>query len=174
MRGTPTGLGTAYPLGALLPAVFQEDELLMRFTAAIDELLAPAISSLDCLSAYVDPALAPPDYLGWLAGWVGIELDETWQVEQQREAVGQAVGLHRHRGTVAGLREQLELASGGEVEVVDSGGVSWSLEPVDEPSGAVVAEVTVVVRGSQLSQSAIEQLVDAAKPAYVVHRVQVV
>jgi len=132
MRGTTPDLGTAYPLGALLPALLQEDPLLMRFTEAIDEVLAPAISALDCLAAYVDPALAPPDYLGWLAGWVGIDLDETWPVELQRAEIARAVTLHRGRGTVDGLRQQLELVTGGQVEVVDTGGISWSVEPVDE------------------------------------------
>ncbi|WP_157979753.1 phage tail protein [Kribbella monticola] len=171
---SPDQLRSPYPLGELLPAVLQEDELLMRFTAGIDHLLAPAIAALDCIAAYVDPLLAPPDYLGWLAGWVGVDLDEAWPVEQQRAAVGGAVALHRSRGTSAGLREQLESASGGEVEIADSGGVTWSLEPSDERSEEIAAELVVVVRGGRLSQSAIEQLVDAAKPAYVVHRVQVV
>jgi phage tail-like protein len=174
MRGTPSGFGTAYPLAALLPAVFQEDDLLMRFTAAIDELLAPAISSLDCLAAYVDPALAPPDYLGWLAAWVGIELDETWPVERQREAVAQAVGLHRHRGTLAGLRDQVELASGGEVEISESGGVTWSLEPTGRQTVEAPAEITVTVRGSSLSRTTLEAIVDAAKPAHVVHEVRLI
>ncbi|MGW6278560.1 phage tail protein I [Kribbella sp. NPDC055071] len=173
MRGTTPELGTPYPLGPLLPAVLQEDPLLMRFTEAIDAVLAPVISTLDCLEAYVDPALAPPDYLGWLAGWVGIELDETWPVDQQRAEIASAVELHRGRGTVDGLRRQLELVTGGEVEVVDTGGTSWSVEPVDESDAHFVPKVTVVVRGSRVSMSAVEAAVDAAKPAHVVHDVRI-
>ncbi|MEV8374607.1 phage tail protein I [Kribbella sp. NPDC056861] len=173
MRGTPGGLGTPYPLGSLLPGVFQEDEFLIRFTAAIDELIAPAIATLDCLAAYVDPALAPPDYLGWLAGWVGTELDETWSVEQQRAAIAQAVELHRGRGTIGGLSRQLELATGGEVEVTDTGGVRWSLEPVDDHTGHPPARLTVVIRGTDVSAAAVDDLVNAAKPAHVPHEVRV-
>ncbi|GAA0957544.1 phage tail protein [Kribbella koreensis] len=174
MRGATTGLGTPYPLGSLLPAVFQEDPLLMRFTAAIDEVLAPAISTLDCLTAYVDPALAPPDYLGWLAGWVGVELDENWPVAQQRAEIARAVTAHRRRGTVDGLRQQLELVTGGEVEVSDTGGTTWSTAPVDGPSDRVVPKVTVVVTGSRVSRTAVDAAVDAAKPAHVLHEVQIV
>ncbi|HET6296866.1 MAG TPA: phage tail protein I [Kribbella sp.] len=173
MRGTTPDLGTAYPLGALLPALLQEDPLLMRFTEAIDEVLAPAISALDCLAAYVDPALAPPDYLGWLAGWVGIDLDETWPVELQRAEIARAVTLHRGRGTVDGLRQQLELVTGGQVEVVDTGGISWSVEPVDESDQQFAPKVTVVVSGSRVSLTAVEAAVDAAKPAHVVHEVRI-
>lgn len=173
MRGTTTALGTPYPLGTLLPAVFQEDDLLMRFTAAIDLLLAPAISTLDCLTAYVDPALAPPDYLGWLAGWVGIELEETWPVEQQRSTIAEAVALHRGRGTVGGLRRQLELLTGGEVEVLDSGGVSWSVKPVDESADEAPATVHIIAKGTEIDLVSLEAAVDAAKPAHVAHEVRI-
>jgi phage tail-like protein len=173
MRGTTTALGTPYPLGTLLPAVLQEDAFLMRFTGAVDALLAPAIAALDSLSGYVDPALAPPDFLNWLAGWVGIELDETWTVAQQRDAISRAVALHRGRGTVAGLREQLELVSGGEVEIIDSGGVSWSLEPVEGSVGELSAMVEVVVRGTAMSPTTLNGIVEAAKPAHVAHQLRI-
>ncbi|WP_405059628.1 phage tail protein I [Kribbella sp. NBC_01505] len=173
MRGTTGDFGTAYPLGSLLPAVLQEDPLLMRFTAAIDEVLAPAICALDCLAAYVDPALTPPDYLGWLAGWVGTDLDETWPVEQQRAQISRAMSLHHGRGTVDGLRRQLHIVTGGSVEVTDTGGTSWSVEPIDEADGQPAPKVTVVVNGSRVSLAAVDAVVDAAKPAHVVHEVRI-
>ncbi|TWD79384.1 phage tail P2-like protein [Kribbella amoyensis] len=173
MRGTTTELDTPYPLGSLLPAVLQEDELLMRFTAAVDLLLAPAISSLDCLGAYLDPALAPADFLGWLAGWVGAELDETWPVGLQRTAVAQAVELQRDRGTIAGLRRQLALITGADVEVTDTGGVTWSAEPVDGAGPVVPPRLEVVVRGNNLDAARLAAVVEAAKPAHVAHTVRV-
>jgi phage tail-like protein len=161
-------------LGVFLPAVLQEDELLMRFTLAVDHLLAPAISSLDCLAAYLDPALAPPDFLRWLAGWVGAELDETWPLELQRTVVGQAIESHRDRGTLEGLRRQMALIAGGEVEVTDTGGVSWSTEPVDDPgAGASAPRVTVVARSNTIGLAALTAAVDAAKPAHVAHEVRI-
>jgi phage tail-like protein len=173
MRGTTTDLDTPYPLASLLPAVLQEDELLMRFTAAVDPLLAPAVSTLDCLVAYVDPVLAPPDYLGWLAGWVGADLDETWPVEQRRTAIAQAVELQPVRGTVEGLRRQLALITGAEVEVTDTGGVTWSVEPVDDPGPVLQPRVQVVVRGNGIGLAALTAAVDAAKPAHVAHEVRI-
>lgn len=173
MRGTTTDLETPYPLASFLPAVLQEDALLMRFTAAVDLLLAPAISALDCIAAYVDPALTPPDYLGWLAGWVGAELDETWPVELQRTVIGSAVELHRGRGTLEGLRQQLALIVNGAVEVTDTGGVSWSTEPVDDPGPQVPPRVTVVAWSNTIGRAALSAAVDAAKPAHVAHEVRV-
>ncbi|WP_344233138.1 phage tail protein [Kribbella hippodromi] len=171
MRGTATGLNTPYPLGTLLPPVLQEDELLMRLTEAVDELIAPAISALDCLAAYVDPALTPPDFLSWLSGWVGAELDETWPAELQRTALSRSVELHRDRGTVEGLRRQLMLLTGGEIAVTDTGGVTWSAEPIDHPESQPVPHVTVVAYSNTITLAALSSAVAAAKPAHVTHEV---
>ena len=45
------------------------------------------MSTLDCLEYYIDPALAPSDFLDWLGSWVGILLDESWPVERRRDAI---------------------------------------------------------------------------------------
>jgi phage tail-like protein len=57
-----------YPLIEYLPAVFAEDRFLVRWTAAMDDVLAPIVNIIDCLPAYVDPRLAPEDFAGWPAG----------------------------------------------------------------------------------------------------------
>ena len=109
MRGTVTGLATPYPLRTMLPAVLREDDFLERWTAGLDDVLAPVVSTLDCLAAYLDPATAPTDFLAWLAGWFGVVLDENLPLERRRASVAGAVRLYRARGTLAGLRAQLEL-----------------------------------------------------------------
>lgn len=177
MRGMVSDLRTPYPIGAMLPAILQEDRVAMQLTEALDDVLAPAIATLDCLHAYLDPRLAPPDFLDWLAGWVGAELNENWPPERQRAIVAAAVGLHRMRGTVAGLRAYLELATGGTVEVTDSGGVAWSNTP-DAPlpgeTGPHLRVRVLVSEDSEISPTAIEDLVTSAKPVHVAHETQVV
>jgi len=176
MRGTVPGLGTPYPIGSLMPAVYQEDPAAMRWTAGLDEVLAPAISTLDCIGAYVDPLLAPDDFIAWLADWFGTVLDENWPVRRRRAAVAQSVVLFRQAGTVAGLRALVELVTDGEVEIADSGGVTWSQRPNTPPPGREEAAVEVRVSarpGSPLDLKAIDELVAAAKPAHVAHRVEV-
>ncbi|KNE78756.1 MULTISPECIES: phage tail protein [Streptomyces] len=76
MRGSIDGLGSAQPLGLMLPALFADDELAQRFTAGLDEVLAPFLNVLDCLEAYFDPSLAPLDFTAWLGGWVGAETEQ--------------------------------------------------------------------------------------------------
>lgn len=176
MRGSVPGLGTPYPIGSLMPAVYQEDGFTMRWTAAVDDVLAPVISALDCLGAYVDPLLAPDDFLPWLAGWFGAVLDENWPTARQRQAIARSAELYRQRGTLAGLRAVLEMATGGEVDIVDSGGTSWSPVPGSPLPGEDVPRVAVRVTVSdpaQVDVAALNELLAAVKPAHVVHKLEV-
>ena len=176
MRGSVPGLPTPYPLGALLPSYLQQDQFAMRWIAGFDDVIAPVVSVLDCLEAYVDPHLAPDDFPAWLAGWVGAVVDETWTGRRQRLAVATAVQLHRDRGTVAGLHAQLELATGGTVEIAGAGGVTWSATP-DAPApdrAESGLRITVLVPDpAAVSLPALHRIVDAAKPAHLPHTIEV-
>ena len=62
----------------MLPAMFHDDDLSQRLCGGLDDVIAPVPATLDSFWAYLDPALAPVDFVEWLAGWVGLELDQTW------------------------------------------------------------------------------------------------
>jgi phage tail-like protein len=177
MRGTVTGLGTPYPLRGFLPAVLQEDEFVGRWTAGLDDVLAPVVSTLDCLTAYLDPVTAPADFLDWLAGWFGVVLDENLPLSRRRALVAAALGLYQARGTLAGLRTQLELVSGGRVEIEDSGGVGSAQAPNSVLPGSDVPTLTVRVAlpadTAQVSERTLHDLIQADKPAHVAHRLEV-
>ena len=177
MRGTVPELQTANPFGTMLPAIYQEDDFTMRFVGGFDEVLASTLVTLDCLIDYFDPALTPTDFLVWLASWVGIEIDESWATERRRAAVATAVEMYRMRGTISGLRANLEVLSGGQVEITDSGGVRYSTSPMGELPGQDSPRLAVRVTVDEMSErttKAIDSIVSAAKPAHVVHRVEVV
>ncbi|MFF8523477.1 phage tail protein [Streptomyces werraensis] len=89
MRGSLDGLGSSAPIGAMLPAIFADDDLAQRFVAGLDEVLAPLLVVLDNLDAYFDPALAPLDFTRWLADWVGAE---TEGIDPGADAAGAAGG----------------------------------------------------------------------------------
>jgi phage tail-like protein len=168
---------TARPLVELLPGVLQEDDFTQRMLAGIDDVLAPVFVYLDALEVYVDPHLCPEDFLPWLAGWVGMLLDENWPVEQQRAFVASAWQVYRYRGTVRGLERELALLTSGEVEIAETGAVTVSTTP----SGAIPGEdyprlsvrVTLPKR-SPIADKSVHALVAASKPAHVVHQVEVV
>ena len=177
MRGTLPGLPSAFPIVASLPALYQEDDLTRRLTEALDEVLAPAISTVDNLSAYLDPALTPDDFLEWLGGWVAALLDETWPIERRRAFVAQAADLHRRRGTLAGLADHVRVFTDGEVEVRENGGASWSATSggalPGEPARSLHVRVAVR-KASDVDAARLDALVAAAKPAHLGHTVEVV
>jgi phage tail-like protein len=186
-RGTIDGLASPHPLATALPALYLEQEIdrrsgdlvpsmAERFTTAFDELLAPVFSCLDNFHAYLDPELAPPDFLVWLAGWIGVDLDETWPSARQRDHVLRAVELYRRRGTARGLVDAVSVYTGGEAEVVDSGGIAWSTSPETPLPGTDDARATVRLRVDDpdaLDPARVEAILAAAKPAHVVAELEV-
>ncbi|MEV6824454.1 phage tail protein [Amycolatopsis sp. NPDC051102] len=129
MRAGIPGLPSPHPIGEQLPAVYAEDRFVQSFTGALDEVLAPVLSTLDNFAGYLDPRLAPEDFVGRLAHWVALGVDESWSPAQLRQLVTSSVELHRWRGTQRGLAEYVRLLTGGAVEVTDSGGVVESPQP---------------------------------------------
>jgi phage tail-like protein len=176
MRAAIKGLSSPYPIGEMLPALYQEDEFVQRFVAGLDDVLAPVLLTLDCMDAYLDPALAPEDFLDWLASWVAVPADEGIPVSRRRDLVRQATLLHRWRGTVAGLAAEVRLLTGGEVLVADTGGTTVSLTPGSELPAPAPAAVRVTVRvpdPATVDLRRLREVVAAAVPAHVLATVEV-
>ena len=123
--------------------MLQADDFCVRFTEGLDPVLAPVLSTIDNIDSYVDPWLTPVDFLDWLAGWFGIELDATWPEERRRALVANALELGRWRGTVLGLAMLVELYTGGPAEIDDGGAVVASEDPTEPLPGGAVTTVTV-------------------------------
>ena len=175
-RALVPGLPTPHAIGTYLPAMYQEDRFSQALTAGLDEVLSPVIASLDNLDAYHDPGVAPDDFLAWLGGWVGTELDDAWPEERRRALVRQAVGIYRVRGTAGGLRTHIELATGGRVEIVESGGVAWSAQSGADLPGQPEPRMTIRVYVDDVSgidTRALDRLVSASKPAHVIHALEI-
>jgi phage tail-like protein len=176
MRGTVLGLRSPHPIGGLLPSAYAEDSLAQRFTGALDEVLAPVLSTLDCLDAYFDPALAPADFVDMLAAWVALPLDESWTLDRRRALVAAAVDLHRRRGTPSGLAELVALATGGRVEILESGGCVASEQPGSRLPGTSRPGLHVrvwVPDPRAVDAGRLANLVAASKPAHLPHSVEV-
>ena len=131
--------------------------------------------TLDCLEAYVDPRLTPLDFLPWLAGWVGLDVDETLPEARRRAVVAEWARLHHQHGTRAGLVRLLEVATGGTVEVFESGGTTWSAVPGAEPPGGEVPGCRWWCRCAvpDLDVARVERLVREVRPAHLPFRVEV-
>lgn len=183
MRGTIEGLDSRHPLAVMLPSLFQQEDrarangvpFVQDFCNGLDTVVAPAYSVLDNLFAYFDPMLTPPDFVDWLSGWVGVDLDENWPLDHRRRLVADAHELYRWRGTVRGVRALVEIYTGAIPEVEDSGGVSWSRTPGAAVPGSADAHVRVrVAAGESVDARRLDRIVADAKPAHIAHTVEVI
>lgn len=175
----------------MLPAVYQQAEpfdgdprrlgavpdepFVQRLCAALDEVLAPVLCTLDNLHAYVDPALAPPDFLTMLEGWVGApDAVEVHDLERRRTVVRTITALHGARGTLGALRQVLELLSGVDVDVRDNGAVTWSKEPGPPPPGTRRPYLVVrVTDDGDVDVDLLRAVIEAWKPAHVPYELEV-
>jgi phage tail-like protein len=176
VRGSVDGLGSSSPIGAMLPAVFADDDLAQRFVGGLDDVLAPMLNVLDCLDAYFTPSLAPEDFTRWLGTWVGAETDGTETEERLRAAVGAAARLHRIRGTRRGLAEAIRLTFGAEAEITESGGTEWSARPYGPVPGERRPRLHVHLRlphPTPADEHRLDTLVAAARPAHMPYTVHV-
>lgn len=176
MRGLLPGLASPYPLGQTLPALYRDDYFTQNLCSGLDEVLAPIVATLDSLPAYLDPATAPDDMLGWLAGWMGVVLDGHQTAERQRELVQVGVELLQWRGTARGVRAAVGALFDGPQEIIESGGASTSTEPGSRLPGNAQTELVVRLGVSDtegFDVRRLDALVEIAKPAHVPHRVEV-
>jgi phage tail-like protein len=103
----------AFSLGAIL-CVFEK-----ALTGIEDDVPAQHDSVkalIDRLPQLFDPWLAPPDYLPWLASWVGLALPDDWDEYRRRRTVSEMVGVYRQRGSWDGLARLLDIFTAGPLE----------------------------------------------------------
>lgn len=177
MRGAVDGMTSPFPIADQLPSVYAEDEMASRFTAGLDDLLAPLLSVLDCLPAYFNPEIAPEDFVAMLGRWVGAELSGDEPSGILRRVVGGAAAAHRLRGTAQGVSAIIRLAFGIEPEVIESGGAIWSPRPLGPFPGETQPRLLVRLRvpdPAAIDHVRIENLVAAVRPAHIPCVVEIV
>jgi phage tail-like protein len=172
-------LPSPHPLGATLPALYLDDSFTQRLCSALDEILATDIAVLDCFPTYLDPAMAPPDLLDWLASWMGLAAARNVPLERRRRLVARAAELHAWRGTPHAVRELVQLASGLPAEIEESGGTSWSREAGSPLPGRARPGLVVRVRtgdrgGAQVDvdETLLSRVLELVVPAHVPWRVE--
>jgi phage tail-like protein len=159
----PGALGVASALRQAIPAVYQEDPLFMTLCAAFDELIAPLVSAVDCFDAYLDPYLAPSDFLPWLADLVGHQDSYSAAAigpagdrvqsasDAERGQIASAVREHARRGTPSAVRDAVARACGVPVEQVeldDPGGTRWCATAGGADRGWPQARARIRVRAT--------------------------
>jgi phage tail-like protein len=158
-----------------LPGPFQDDDFARRLVSVFDEALSPVFLALDSFPAYLDPSLAPEDFVDWMAGWLGLGADCEWPLERRRALIAGGPAVVRERGTLDGLSRQIELLTGVRPEMVDSGGIACSRTPGTPLPGSGRAELHVRLALDDPDAIArVRALVDAERPAHVRATVEVI
>jgi phage tail-like protein len=171
-RGAIPGLASPFPLVNFTPGMLADDALVQLLLEALDEVLAPAISTLDCMDAYLDPDLAPIDMVKYLASWLLAEVDDEWDEGAVRRDVRQAHARAKWAGTSRAIRERLVPNEVESLEIVDSGSTTATLTPTDpsqwEDPPAVEVTLRVRPRRSEANEvKRIERLARGLVPAHV-------
>ncbi|OBJ40579.1 phage tail protein [Mycolicibacterium mucogenicum] len=177
MSNSPAGLATPHPLGSTLPALYLGDDFAQQLCAAFDDVLAPIFAILDCFPAYLDAGTAPEDMLDWLAGWIGLTLDNEGGAARKRASIAMGAAVLAERGTARSVREAVRAAFNVETDVVESGATSWSTSPDSEPAGEEVPDLLVVIvtgEPDSIDRRRLDEVIRSAKPAHVPHRIEIV
>jgi phage tail-like protein len=99
-----------------LPAIYRDpstcDDFLLRFLSLFESLYQDVEGEIRGLPALFDAKATPREFLGWLAEWLGLELDESWSEAKQRQILGEIFRLYARRGTSGGLRQILKVFAG--------------------------------------------------------------
>lgn len=133
-----------------IPKLFSQDEsvanFLRRYLSPFDGVLGDLEAKAEGRHVLIDPRSVPAELLPWLAGFVGLVLDERWAraprgagrtEDVRRTLLEEAIWLFRFRGTVSGLKRLLDIYTGTEVIIIEQfrmRGLGWGalgLSPVE-------------------------------------------
>jgi phage tail-like protein len=95
-------------LGGPSPADFLE-----RFVCNFEGVLTPLEDRVANAHLLTDPATIPEESLDWLGSWIGFVFDAAYPAQHRREALHNAMELHRLRGTARGLKLAIDILTGG-------------------------------------------------------------
>lgn len=177
MRGLLAGLATPAPLSETLPSMLRGDAFARDLCAALDEVLAPVLLSLDSFPAYLDVSTTPDDMLPWLAQWVGLTVDQGQEQGARRDLLRTAREMHARQGTRHGIELAVTAALGVQVSVTESGGTAWSNRtdagfPGDDVPSIVVTALPGPDQVVDLEH--LDEVVRAVRPVHVRYEVKVV
>jgi phage tail-like protein len=104
-----------------LPPVFREnpraEDFTERFLSLFDAGIGQIDAALDQFPAALDVDGARAEMLPWLAGFLDLVFDPSWERSRQRTILAALPRLYRMRGTVAGLQLAVRLVFDSEVAI---------------------------------------------------------
>jgi phage tail-like protein len=113
-----------------LPAIYRRDGregFTYRLLGLFAEVLEGIEDEIYGLHNQLSADRAKARFLPWLASWVALILDETWEESKRRELIRRIVALYTIRGTIEGIREFVEIYTGIKPDIVEEFGAGWRI-----------------------------------------------
>jgi phage tail-like protein len=146
-----------------LPRALSEDHFVQRFLSVFEDLASSVRSRIVGFDNYLDAAIAPPEFVRWMAAWLDVPIDVSLPVDRQRAFVAAAGEFLPLRGTRAALQGLLESLTGSAVKITDGGGV-WR----EGAAPARNAQVKVAIKNAGgVNEQQLLELVAREMPANV-------
>ena len=163
-----------------LPAVYQEDEssrdFLERFLSLFGTFLQGMEEEIERVDRIFDPQAVSGPFLSWLAGWLGISVDENWSEEQLRNLLIAAPMLYKKRGTREGMEDMIAIYTGEKPFIVEHFQYKYLQETLglkelmSQLYGQEPYAFSVLIRQERLSSTAqlatLQKIIDEEKPAF--------
>jgi len=113
-----------------LPGIYRregKDGFTYRMLGLFAEVLEELEDKVYGIHHQLNPDRAEARFLPWLATWVALLLDETWEESKRRELIRRIVELYTIRGTVEGIRKFIEIYTGIKPEIVEEHRAGWRI-----------------------------------------------
>jgi phage tail-like protein len=155
-----------------------EDPVVQLLLGALDEVLAPIISVLDCYDAYLDPRLAPLDFVDYMSSWLLVSQAEYWTEETRRASLTSTTPRSRWRGTARSFEGRINSLFGISILVTDSGKVIANSQFTDpdlweKPVSPAVLVSVPKDSDAIASLEMIHEALQAVLPAHVAMEIRV-
>ena len=102
-----------------LPEIYYEDDFTSRFLMLFESFWKPINKQIEQIDNYFDPDLTPPEFIPWLASWIGLPLDASLPIERMRALIKEAIMLFQCRGTKKALSTYLKIYTDGQVNIIE-------------------------------------------------------
>jgi phage tail-like protein len=146
-----------------LPVIFQDGDFLGRYLLIFQSIWELLEYRQDHIAMYFDPRTCSVPFLSWLAEWLGLPAGLQLEEGRMRQLLGEAVELHRWRGTAYGLTRLIEICTGITPLVAESA------------ANASILHIRVAVPpDTTIDREAIERLIRVNKPAHTAYLLEVV
>lgn len=177
------GISLHYPRSSYLqylPAIYQDNpgskDFLERFLSLYSTFYSDMEDRITNVTAYMDVGAVTGDFLRWLAGWLGICVDESWTDERLRSLLRKAFDIHRLRGTRQGIETVIGVYTGEKPFIVEqfqlkkSENSSAIRDLLEQLYGTNPYEFYVLLKPDQVKDNqereAIQKILEDQKPAY--------